>query len=59
MNSHARKIIKNMTENKVNIFKAEHKKLVVEYIKSYIEKNNISQSEYDILLQEIISFITE
>lgn len=59
MNTHARKIIKNMKENKVNIFKAEHKKLVVEYIKSYIEKNNISQSEYDILLQEIISCITE
>jgi hypothetical protein len=59
MNSHAKRIIKNMSVNKVNIFKSEHKKLVVEYIKSYIEKNNISNSDYDILLKEIISCITE
>jgi len=59
MNSHAKRIIKNMTENKINIFKSEHKNSVIEYIKSYIEKNNISSSDYDILLKEIISCITE
>ena len=59
MNIHAKRIIKNMSENKLNIFKSEHKSLVVEYIKSYIEKNSISASDYDTLLKEIISCITE
>lgn len=59
MNSHAKRIIKNMAENKLNIFKSEHKTAVVEYIKSYIEKNKISSTDYDILLKEIISCITE
>lgn len=57
MNNHAKRIIKNLSENKVNIFKAEHKNSVVKYIKSYIEKNDISSSSYDTLLKEIISCI--
>ena len=59
MNSHAKRIIKNMTENKLNIFKSEHKNAVVEYIKKYIEKNKIPSTEYDTLLKEIINCITE
>lgn len=59
MNSHAKRIIKNMTENKLNIFKSEHKNAVVEYIKTYIEKNKIPSTEYDTLLKEIINCITE
>ena len=57
MNEHAKRIIKNMSKNKLNIFKSDHRKPVVEYIKFYIEKNNISNSDCDILLKEIISFI--
>lgn len=55
--THAKKIIKEMAKNKINIFKKEDKTKCINYIQQYIEKNNISQNQYDTLLKEIISFI--
>ena len=54
---HAKQIIKNMSERKINIFKSEHKKLVVEYIQKYIKNNKINNSEYDALIKEIFVVI--
>lgn len=55
--THAKKIIKELAKNKINIFKKEDKTKCINYIQQYIEKNNISQNQYDTLLKEIISFI--
>lgn len=52
--THARKIIKNMANKKINIFKLEHKNQVVQYIQNYIVKNKIKESSFNILLKEII-----
>lgn len=54
VNNHAKKIIKNMSAKKINIFKHEHKQLVSEYIKTYIEKNKINESLYNNLILEIL-----
>ncbi len=55
LHSHAIKIIKNMSDQKINIFKSEHKQQVVECIRSYISKNNIKETEYDNIIKEILN----
>lgn len=55
--NHAKKIIKQLSERKINIFKKEDKSKCVSFINEYVSKNYISASKIDELIQEIVHII--